>query len=157
MSETLYETDFYAWTQEQARALRERAGRDNALDYEHLAEEVGDLGESQRRACLSQIRNILLHLLKIEYVGPLEAVDHWRQEIVGFRGELEDETSPTLQRRLTDEYRGEYGKVLKRLRLTLEVQGRRVDLPLDCPYSWDDVTGRGANWTPEPRYADPPG
>ena len=47
-SERLYDTDFYAWTQDQARKLREV--RDNRLDAEHLAEEVADLGKSELRA-----------------------------------------------------------------------------------------------------------
>jgi hypothetical protein len=39
-----YETDFYTWTQAQAAAL---CAKDvAALDLEHLAEEIADLGQS---------------------------------------------------------------------------------------------------------------
>jgi len=44
-TEHLYEQDFFAWTQLQARELR-RFGRTRPnlpLDFEHLAEEVADL------------------------------------------------------------------------------------------------------------------
>ena len=45
----LYEQDFYAWTQLQARARhRLAATRPNtALDLPHLAEEIAELGEEQ--------------------------------------------------------------------------------------------------------------
>jgi hypothetical protein len=36
-----YDTDFYAWTQAQAAAIR--AGQWEALDIEHVAEEIEDL------------------------------------------------------------------------------------------------------------------
>jgi hypothetical protein len=38
----LYDEDFYAWTQQQAKALRTHFKGDNRLDVEHLAEEVED-------------------------------------------------------------------------------------------------------------------
>ena len=41
----LYEADFYAWTQEQARLLRERRWDD--LDLENLVDEVESVGRSR--------------------------------------------------------------------------------------------------------------
>ena len=66
--EQLYEDDFYAWTREQARALRRLAeSRPNVgLDLEHLIEEVEDLGTSQRDAVRSHLRTIIEHCLKLE-------------------------------------------------------------------------------------------
>ena len=61
----LYDTDFYAWAQQQAAALR--ATDWAALDVEHLAEEVEDLRKTERRAVRSQLRLILSHLLKWAY------------------------------------------------------------------------------------------
>ena len=48
-AEQLYESDFYAWTQAQARELRRFARtRPNVpLDLAHLAEEIRDLGKSE--------------------------------------------------------------------------------------------------------------
>ena len=43
----LYETDFYVWTQEQARLLRER--RFNDLDLDNLVDEVQSVGSSEKR------------------------------------------------------------------------------------------------------------
>jgi hypothetical protein len=39
----LYERDYYTWTQEQARALREH--RTEELDWANVAEEIEDLGK----------------------------------------------------------------------------------------------------------------
>jgi hypothetical protein len=47
--EQLYEEDFYAWTRDQAKALRRLADQswNGPLDLLHLAEEVEDLGSEQ--------------------------------------------------------------------------------------------------------------
>src|SRR5918999_5295845 len=60
-----YDTDFYAWTQTQAAALRAKDVA--ALDLEHLAEEIESLGKRDRRAVESYLEVILLHLLKWAY------------------------------------------------------------------------------------------
>jgi hypothetical protein len=57
-----YDADFYAWTQAQAQALQSKDWL--ALDLEHLAEEIDDLGVSIRKGLVSQLERLLLHLLK---------------------------------------------------------------------------------------------
>jgi hypothetical protein len=46
----LYETDFYAWSREQAALLRTQ--RFDDLDLDRLTEEVEDLGASLHRSAL---------------------------------------------------------------------------------------------------------
>ena len=57
----LYEADFYAWTRQQALALRRFAKtRPNLpLDLEHIAEEIQDLGKSERDTVYSLVRQII--------------------------------------------------------------------------------------------------
>ena len=57
----LYESDFYAWTQAQAKELRRFARtRPNVpLDLAHIAEEIRDLGKSEYDAAFSLVRQIL--------------------------------------------------------------------------------------------------
>jgi Domain of unknown function DUF29 len=62
-----YEDDFYAWTQHQAQVLRTMPVSDNRFDREHVAEEIEDLGKSERDAVRSQIRRVIEHLLKLAY------------------------------------------------------------------------------------------
>jgi sugar (pentulose or hexulose) kinase len=61
----LYGRDFVRWAEAQAAALRAaaRAGAILPLDWEHLAEEVEDLAQSQRRELRSRLGTILEHLL----------------------------------------------------------------------------------------------
>ena len=40
---------------------------DNRFDREHVAEEIEDLGKSERDAVRSQIRRIIEHFLKLAY------------------------------------------------------------------------------------------
>ncbi len=61
-SNSLYERDYYTWALEQARALQER--RIEEVDWENLAEEIGDLGRSEARSVRSQLARLLAHLLK---------------------------------------------------------------------------------------------
>jgi hypothetical protein len=60
-----YDTDFYAWTQQQAAALR--AKEFTALDLEHLAEEIESMGKRDRRAVERYLVVRLCHGLKWVY------------------------------------------------------------------------------------------
>ncbi len=60
----LYEEDFYPWTREQAAAGRARA---NAIDWEHLAEEIESSGNSDRRELSRRLGTIIEHLAKLEW------------------------------------------------------------------------------------------
>jgi len=77
-----YDTDFYAWAQQQAEALRAKDWA--ALDVEHLAAEVDDLRKTERRAVRSQLRLILSHLLKWVY-QPARCSESWRSTIANGR------------------------------------------------------------------------
>jgi Domain of unknown function DUF29 len=75
---TLYDTDFYAWAQQQAAALRAKDWA--ALDIEHLAEEVEELRKTECRGIRSQLRLILSHLLRWVY-QPDKRPNSWRSTI----------------------------------------------------------------------------
>ena len=62
-AESLYETDLYAWTEQQTRLLR--AGDFAHADWTNLIEEIETLGRSQRAALKSAYRLVALHLLKL--------------------------------------------------------------------------------------------
>jgi len=59
----LYDTDLYAWAQQQAQLVREGAW--DAVDRVHLLEEIEDVGYSQRDAIASHLLVLLTHLLKL--------------------------------------------------------------------------------------------
>ena len=73
----IYDTDFYAWTQEQAALLREQQAQ--ALDYANLAGEVESLGKSLQQALESHLEVVLMHLLAWCYSATRpEARRSWR-------------------------------------------------------------------------------
>jgi hypothetical protein len=82
----LYQRDYYAWLQEQARALRERRIED--VDWENVAEEIDGLSNSETRALESQLARLLEHLLKLQYAHGISRdynARGWRLSIKGAR------------------------------------------------------------------------
>lgn len=61
----LYDTDFYAWIQEQIARLHDRQWQ--GLDVIHLIEELEALGKQQQRELCHRLAILLGHLLKWEY------------------------------------------------------------------------------------------
>ena len=96
----LYDEDFYAWTRDQAKALRRLAAtRPNVdLDLPHLIEEVADLGVSQRDAACSQVRRIIEHCLKLEYSQARAPRVGWHETVMHARTEIEDRITPAIRR-----------------------------------------------------------
>jgi hypothetical protein len=81
-----YDTDFYTWTQQQAAAIRAKDLA--ALDIDHLAEEIEDLGSNVQHAIESHLERLLLHLLKWRYDPAQEPRRGWRLTIRHARREL---------------------------------------------------------------------
>lgn len=59
---TLYETDFYAWTQRQSELLRLEEFAE--VDWRNLIEEIESLGRSQQNELRSRLEVLIRHLLK---------------------------------------------------------------------------------------------
>ena len=62
---SLYDQDFYQWTQEQAGLLR--IGALSQLDVENLIEEIESMGKSQKKELVSRLTVLIAHLLKWDY------------------------------------------------------------------------------------------
>jgi hypothetical protein len=100
LPKSLYDEDFYLWTQDQAAKLRARAAAgDTAMDWAFLAEEVEDMGRSQFAECLSRIRVIIEHLYKLAWSQNASPGRAWRRTIKTQRAELETVLTPSLRRR----------------------------------------------------------
>ena len=140
----LYDEDFYAWTQEQAQALRTHFKGDNRLDVEHLAEEVEDLGKSELNAIESYIVQIIAHLLKLDYSGHAAPRVHWRAEILNFRQNIDRKITPTIrrtvERELQELYRG--GRQVAAAGALVHEPDLIRRLPKSCPYEWDTIWHR---------------
>ena len=149
----LYEDDFYAWTQLQADKLRrlQKAGMNLDLDLPRLAEEVEDLGKSERNASRSQIERIIEHCLKLQYSPALEPRRGWYDTITDARRELRYKLTPTLRRllrrelgRLYDGGRREADRALRRFGEVVPAD----QLPGICPYKFENLLDE--DWLPSP-------
>ena len=91
-----YEADIHAWAQDQARFLR--AGAWSRLDLEHLADEIADVGRSERHALTGALCVILLHLLKWDH-QPARRSRSWVTSIRSQRSVVEErlEDSASLE------------------------------------------------------------
>jgi hypothetical protein len=145
-ADELYEQDFFAWTRSQARELRRfaRARSNVALDVEHIAEEIADLGTERRDALRSWTARIIEHLLLLEHSPAKEPRRGWIDEIVNFRSEIERRLSPTLERDLKRRLPILYDEARRDLRRKLERYGEAeiaARLPERCPFPLDQVLG----------------
>ena len=80
-----------------AAALRLLPDADNRFDREHVAEEIEDLGKSERDAVRSQIRRILEHFFKLAYSPAGLPRFDWMATIADARSVLGDKMSTTLR------------------------------------------------------------
>jgi hypothetical protein len=152
MDRALYDDDFYAWTQEQAELLRHGAVATNRLDFDLIAEEIEDLGKSELHTVQSLCEHIIEHCLKIEYSGLQEPADHWRDEIVEWRVQIDRKLTRSMAAKIDLPARYRYALRLLR-RFDRSVPGFVGRLPADCPYSLDQILGSGdEDWFPEPRF-----
>jgi Domain of unknown function DUF29 len=96
--ESLYDTDILLWSEQQAERLRRRAT--HKLDWDNLAEEIGDVGLSQLRAVESHLILALLHDLKAE-AWPLSRDEpQWRAKARMHRDDARRHFSPSMRQRL---------------------------------------------------------
>ena len=140
---TSYHDDIYAWSQEQASALRRLAAirRDlpNELDLEHVAEEIEDLGKSEIRTVESFIELLLQHLVKLASVPGAPPARHWRDEIVIQQRGARDDFKPSMAQSIRLERIWDAAR--RRADAALDQYGETVlpSLPAVCPFSLNDL------------------
>jgi hypothetical protein len=137
-----YDDDFFAWTQHQAMVLRTMAVTDNRFDRENVAEEIEDLGRSERDAVRSQIRRIIEHFLKLAYSPAEQPRFDWMASIAEARATLGDKISPTLRRDAETMLAKLYRDGRRQAELALRGYGENqaaVALPQSCLYSLDEI------------------
>lgn len=141
---TLYETDFYQWAETTVQLLKER--KFNELELDNLIEEIEELGRSQKKAAASNLRILLLHLLKWAY-QPSNRDNGWLASINEHKRRLLDdfEESTSLKRHFDEAFDKCYRKAKEDASIEM-----RIDvalLPKACPFSQDHVLQVG--WLPE--------
>jgi hypothetical protein len=102
MPDGLYERDVLSWSQHQADLLRRlaRGERVNDVDWEHVVEEIEDVGLSELHAVESFLDLMLVHLLKIHGWPDSPSVDHWRAEVGSFQKNAARRFAPSMRPRI---------------------------------------------------------
>ncbi len=138
---SLYETDFVKWAEEQATLLTER--RFDLLDLEHLIEEVDDLAGRHRDALESDLRVILIHLLKLAYTkGSRDPERAWKRSAENARDEIQFlfEDYPSLRNYIAPLSVRAYRKAVVKAHKELRDYGDDHEpFPADCPWTLDEV------------------
>jgi predicted DNA-binding ribbon-helix-helix protein len=134
-----YERDFYTWSLEQARLVRE--GRWDAVDRDNVAEEIESLGREQFNKLTSALRVLMLHMLKWEHQPALRSRS-WALSIKAQRAELDDiiADNPGLKPRIGEAISRGYRKAS--IEAARETGLDEEKFSKTCPYTWDDIIAR---------------
>jgi Domain of unknown function DUF29 len=133
---TLYDTDFYAWSQEQASLLKLRQW--DHLDVVNLIEEIETLGRQERQELRNRFGILVGHLLKWQ-LQPQNRSNSWRSTLREQRRRiallLSDSPSlkPYLEEAITIGYEDAKDLVIQETNVTDE------PFPEACPYSLEQI------------------
>lgn len=133
-----YETDVIAWANEQAAFIR--AGRFDMLDLEHLADEIEDVGKSERRELRNRMAVLLTHLLKWQF-QPERRGSSWQKTIKTQRKEIAEciIDTPSLKSDITnpDWWEKTWADTLT---LTTKETGLGFEVfPEVCPWNYQEI------------------
>jgi Domain of unknown function DUF29 len=134
---TLYQTDYHAWVLEQARKLRQG----EPIEAGNIAEELEDLGRSQRQQLVNRLAVLIAHVLKWEYQPSLRSksrVGIIREQQKRVQRLLED--MPSLHSCLPESIADAYS-------IAVTFAGTETglveeDFPAECLYSIEDLLTR---------------
>jgi hypothetical protein len=132
----LYETDFLAWTEQQARALEE--GRWTDVDAANMADEIAGLGRQVVREAGERLEILMSYLLNWRHLAEYRG-RAWKENIARQRQELADllrenpSMGPDKEKLVAESYDG------ARRRLKYETYFFESDFPASCPFTVEQV------------------
>jgi hypothetical protein len=133
---SLYQQDFYGWTQQQAQALAQK--QVSALDWQHLQEEIQSLGRQEYRELVSHLTVLLGHLLKWQYQSEKRSRSWFltiREQRRTIRRHLHQ--NPSLKSRIAE-------ALVEGFEAGVDLALRETNLPLrtfpeQCPYEFEQI------------------
>ena len=136
LMQNLYDTDFYAWIQEQAKLLKHQQW--NQLDLPNLIEEIESLGKQQRAELRNRLNVLIGHLLKWEYQAERRSRS-WLMTIRVQRRDTQEllEENPSLKPYLEEALEKVYesGRDLAVGETNLPLK----TFPENCPYTLEEI------------------
>lgn len=136
-----HDSDFYTWAMETAGALR--AHRFETVDWEAVAEELEDMGRSERRELESRLEVLLAHLLKWRF-QPQYRSSSWRGAIKEQRRKTarllrqNPGHEPLIAEILADAYYSSLAVAERDTGIDEEV------FPETCPWDFDRIADEGS-------------
>lgn len=136
----LYDRDFVAWAETTAQLLKAHCW--DEVELEALIDEVEDLSRREKEALRSNLKVILLHLLKWEY-QPHRRSNSWRSTLREHRERITESIaeSPSLKPYPQVVLDACYQKA--KFRATDETQISTSAFPQNCPYNLEQVLDEG--------------
>lgn len=140
----LYELDYLAWYEKTLEQLKNN--HLNELDLESLSEVLENLVRDTKRSGESYLRQIIIHLLLIEY-WESEKINrcHWAAEIVNFRSELDTDMTTDFKKHLDLVKENIYQKALQYV--IKKTALNKTLFPIQCPYSLEQLLDD--DWFPQ--------
>ena len=141
---SLYDADILLWSEQQADLLRRLARGErvnDAVDWENVIEEVGDVGRSEFNSVASLLEVGLAHLLLAHASPRPEPVGHWEGEAIAALSGAARRYAPSMGPRLD---LGEiWAAVAAVARRKLAADGGPArPLPEECPVAVEDLVRR---------------
>ena len=138
MTTTLYETDFYAWTQCQAALLR--AEEFEQIDWNNLIEEIESLGRSEKHEVESRLAVLIMHLLKWQHQPNKRVTGRsWRKTIAIQRIDLDRHLTqnPSLRAQLPEFIIDAYTLAVRKAAVETGLDKRTF--PPHCPWTAEQI------------------
>ena len=135
-SPLLYDQDFNLWVNSTIELLQQK--RFDELDIKNLIAEVASMGNNDKKSVKSNLRILLMHLLKWQY-QPDKRTNSWRTTIKEHRNRLEDDfaDSPSLKNYFLEVFNECYQKARD---LASSETGLSLGVfPVECPFDIDAV------------------
>lgn len=147
MSDTLYERDLQLWIEQTIQQLKNHEFE--ALDIEHLIEELVDLGKSEKNALKGNLMILLAHLLKLKVQNdvPDNMKFSWYSSVLEHRQRVLNNLAdtPSIKSYLLEAVRKAYSgsRKLAIKEGKLAKFGVRVpeesEYPIMCPFSIEQI------------------
>jgi hypothetical protein len=136
---SLYNTDYFAWLEEQMAHLR--ATRLDRLDAQNVADELESLLLSERRQLENRLETLILHLLKWDH-QPDQRCNRWRVTVQRQRSRIRRllRDSPSLRRKVEAMSRDVYADAVGRAVIETLLSPRMFSPAL--PYSIEQIFER---------------
>jgi len=134
--DNLYESDYYLWLQNTVKRIK--TGDFKTIDWDHLIEEIEDMGRREKKAVFSNLKILLMHLLKYKY-QPEKRSNSCLFTILEHRQRLQEdfEASPSLRSYFRECFDKSYQSA--RQLATTETGLPLVSFPEKCPFTPEET------------------